>query len=347
MKISLCMIVRNESDCLDTCLNAVNEYVDEIVIVDTGSMDNTLAIAKKYTDLVYEVTWENDFSAARNLSLSKATNDWVLVLDADEIVTEFNRISIEKSMADNHNWVGRINIVNIFDKEDELNQFTEKVSRLFKKSEFCYEGNIHEQIVRNDKKAYNLFDIKIEVVHNGYMKSILKDKRKIERNIDLLQAALEKKPLDEYLLYQLGKSYYLTNDFATASSYFQQAINKCDDFRLEYTEDLVESYAYSLINLGNYHQALDIINYEVYFSKSADFYFLLGLIYMNVADFDSAVNSFTTATRKEQFRVKGTNTYKAFYNIGVIHEVLGNRESANEAYIKAGDYKDARERIVF
>ena len=85
-KISLCMIVRNESSCLENCLSSVKNCVDEIIIVDTGSTDNTVEIAKKFTDKVYFFEWQNDFSLARNFSFDKATNDYILWLDADDIV---------------------------------------------------------------------------------------------------------------------------------------------------------------------------------------------------------------------------------------------------------------------
>ena len=82
--ISLCMIVKNEENVLERCLNSVREFVDEIIIVDTGSIDSTRDIARKYTDKIYSFEWIHDFSAARNESIGYATSDYILVLDADE-----------------------------------------------------------------------------------------------------------------------------------------------------------------------------------------------------------------------------------------------------------------------
>ena len=86
--ISLCMIVKNEEDVLGRCLECVQGIVDEIIIVDTGSTDTTKAIAQKYTDKVFDFEWINDFSAARNNAFSKATKDYILWLDADDIILE-------------------------------------------------------------------------------------------------------------------------------------------------------------------------------------------------------------------------------------------------------------------
>lgn len=84
--ISLCMIVKNEEDCLRNCLDSIKDVVDEIIIVDTGSTDNTISIIKEYTDTVYQFDWINDFAAARNYAFSLATKEYILWLDADDVL---------------------------------------------------------------------------------------------------------------------------------------------------------------------------------------------------------------------------------------------------------------------
>ena len=86
--LSLCMIVKNEEAVLSRCLESIKDAVDEIIIVDTGSSDATKEIAKKYTDLVYDFKWINNFSAARNFSFSKASKDYIIWLDADDVITK-------------------------------------------------------------------------------------------------------------------------------------------------------------------------------------------------------------------------------------------------------------------
>lgn len=89
--ISLCMIVKNEEKVLARCLDSVRDFMDEIIIVDTGSEDRTKEIAAKYTDKIYDFVWINDFSAARNFAFSKATCDYIYSADADEVIDEENR----------------------------------------------------------------------------------------------------------------------------------------------------------------------------------------------------------------------------------------------------------------
>ncbi|RPI67925.1 MAG: glycosyltransferase family 2 protein, partial [Geobacteraceae bacterium] len=85
--VSLCMIVKNEQSHLARCLRSVKPLVDEMIVVDTGSSDRTQDIAKIFGAKVFEFPWNNDFSKARNFSLSKAAGNWILVLDADETIS--------------------------------------------------------------------------------------------------------------------------------------------------------------------------------------------------------------------------------------------------------------------
>ena len=97
--ISLCMIVKNEQEFLEQCLSSVKELVDEIVIVDTGSADKTKEIAQKFGAKIYDVPWENDFAKARNSAIRHATGDWILILDADEVIASADHARIKELIA--------------------------------------------------------------------------------------------------------------------------------------------------------------------------------------------------------------------------------------------------------
>ena len=88
ISVSLCMIVRDEEEVLGRCLESVKSTADEMIIVDTGSQDRTKEVAAQYTDKIYDFEWKEDFSAARNFSLSKGTKDYLMWLDADDILPE-------------------------------------------------------------------------------------------------------------------------------------------------------------------------------------------------------------------------------------------------------------------
>ncbi len=98
--LSICMIVRDEEDTLARCLNCVKTLADEIIVVDTGSVDKTLEIARKFTKKIYRFKWNDDFSAARNYAFSKASCDFVMWLDADDVITDENAELIKALIKD-------------------------------------------------------------------------------------------------------------------------------------------------------------------------------------------------------------------------------------------------------
>lgn len=345
--LSLCMIVKNEEKNLKNCLSKVASFVDEIIVVDTGSTDNTKTIATEFTHKVYDFQWCNDFSKARNYSIEKASNDWILILDADEIVIDFFRYSVDKFMNNslNENKVGRIKRINIMENSFESKKYTERVNRFFNRKHFQYEGIIHEQITCKYGNQYDTECLNITANHLGYTKEELDRTNKINRNIDMLKTALSLNSEDPYLYYQLGKSYYLYKDYKTSSLYFEKALAFGLDFSLEYVSDLIETYGYSLINSGRYADALSLEKAAEIYKNNPDFHFLMGLIYMNNAMFSQAIESFLEAAKFPYGKVEGVTTFSAYYNIGVIYDVLEYRDEAVKYYRMCGEYKPAVERL--
>jgi glycosyltransferase involved in cell wall biosynthesis len=342
------MIVKNEENSLETCLDAISSYMDEIIIVDTGSTDKTKEIALKYSDKVYDYQWGNDFAAARNFSISKAANEYILVLDSDETVISMNMAEVKQLMTNFPCKIGRILRSNEYSRENNHYKYIERVNRLFSRKIYKYEGIIHEQLVYiddNQESASDTYNIPITVHHSGYEGNLNHRKQKTQRNISLLKIALESRPNDPYLQYQLGKSYYMQEDYLSACDYFRLALS-CDlNPRLEYVQDMVESYGYSLINSGQYESAMQLLNVYDEFAVTADFVFMIALVLMNNGQFENAITEFENATRMSVYKMEGVNTYLAFYNIGAIHECLGNIQSAVEYYGKCIDYDQALLRL--
>lgn len=341
--ISVCMIVKNEEDNLRKSLEAIKKYDFEIIVVDTGSTDNTVEIAKDYTDKVFYYEWCNDFSSARNYSIEKASNDYILILDADEIVQNIDIKNLLRSLDENK--VGRIERHNIYFRNGEKNNYRERVNRVFNKKYYHYEGRIHEQIVTYDKHNYDTYNVPILVNHTGYEDNELIRKDKINRNINLLLEEVEINGEDPYILFQLGKSYYMKEDYKEAIRYFEKAMEYDLDTRLEYVIDMVETYGYALINSEQYDKALNLLGIYDEFCGNPDFVFLMGLIYMNNARFGEAIREFEKATSFKYSSMEGVNDYLAYYNIGVIYECLGKSEKALEYYRKSKKYDKSQRRI--
>lgn len=348
VEISLCMIVKNEENTLGGCLEAVSSYVDEIIIVDTGSDDKTKEIALQYTDKVYDYKWINDFAAARNFSISKATNDYILVLDSDETVIHMNLEEVKQLIENYPRKIGRVLINNEYVRRNNFYKYMERVNRLFSKKIYKYEGIIHEQLVYIadlQGTVHDTFNIPITVSHSGYDGNLDFRKQKTQRNINHLKIALELNPEDPYLQYQLGKSFYMQEDYLRACDYFGQALYYDIDPRLEYVQDMVESYGYSLLNSGQYESAMQLLNIYDEFAVTADFVFMIALVLMNNGQFEKAITEFEKATRMSAYKMEGVNTYLAYYNIGAIYECLGNIQSAEEYYHKCIGYDQALLRL--
>ncbi|WP_418223621.1 tetratricopeptide repeat-containing glycosyltransferase family 2 protein [Clostridium isatidis] len=343
--ISLCMIVKNEENNISKCFESLNEVISEIVVVDTGSTDATKNIVLKYTNRLYDYKWENDFSKARNYCIEKAKNDWILVLDADEVIVDFNQNKIKDFILFKEDTIGRINIVNVFNDNNFVKKYSARVGRLFNRKNYIFEGKVHEQLVKKGLKDIQTDDVDIVIEHYGYDKKLFDIDKKLKRNIDLLKYEINNRKHDAYLYYQLGKSYYMAAEFKNSALEFEKAIKYINKFDYDYVEDLIETYGYALINTGDYKKALDVLQYEKYFENSSDFIFLQALVFMNNGLFDMAVNSFKKATCFKTSKMEGVNSYLAYYNLGVIYECLGMLSEAIYYYNLCGDFNMAKNRL--
>lgn len=165
--VSVCMIVKNEEGNLARCLEGLQGFYDELVIVDTGSTDRTKEIARKYTDKVYDFVWVNDFSAARNVAFSYATCDYIYTADADEVVDPHNRqeLLLLKRVLDPQIEVVQMHYVNPSDVNMCYNDLTELRPKLFKRlRSWTWIDPIHET-VRTDPLV---FDSDIAILHKPH-----------------------------------------------------------------------------------------------------------------------------------------------------------------------------------
>ncbi|MBQ9990102.1 MAG: glycosyltransferase [Lachnospiraceae bacterium] len=348
LPISVCIITKNEEKFLETCLKKLSRYSWEIVVTDTGSTDKTQEIAKRYAHQVHHFDWCNDFSAARNYCVSKASHDWILSVDSDEYLMneepENQLITILAPCLKHPESIGLIHQINPFVSGGQKSTAIEPIGRFFHRKHYQYTGIIHEQLLAPDGSAASHFDTKIKVYHEGYANPDTLT-QKSQRNIQLLETALLAHPDDPYLYYQLGQSYFVLNDYERACSVFQKGLAFDVNPNLQYVRTMVESYGHCLLSLKKYQEALTFEGIYEAFSSHADFLFLMGLIYMNNGLFEDAINQFLLAARTEDHSVLGINSYLPYYNIGVIYECLGSTREALSYYKKCGDYAAAKEGI--
>ncbi len=218
MKLSIAMMVKNEEKYLQECLEALQplrEAVDsELIIVDTGSEDRTVEIARQFTDKVYFHRWNNDFAAMRNKTIEYATGEWLLILDGDEILADVKGIIRFLKSPDSKKYkTGIFKFRNITSLEDESAYNTSFAPRLFKNDNFSYKGSIHEQ----PQFQHPIVEIPGEIIHYGYLST---DKElmeyKFRRNVGILKEELAKNPENSYYWFQLSQSYGMYQDYENA-----------------------------------------------------------------------------------------------------------------------------------
>lgn len=340
--LSVCIITKNERANLIKCLEALSKYPVEIVVVDTGSSDDSIEIARKYTENVSVFEWCNDFAAAKNYAVSQAKNDYILSIDTDECVTKLDCDKIEAKLKANRISVGRILVNSPYYENDEMLVSSERISRAFDRRHFHYVGRIHEQITLKSGDNHSVTDVPCAVDHSGYLLSDDEKIKKADRNIAILLKELEANPDDVYYLYQLGKGYIYKNDKPSACEAFEKTFETDLDERLYWVSDMIVNYGYALLDCDRKEDALGLEGLAENFKNDADYNFMMGYVMMQNAMFDAAIEYFNKATKCTKCDVDGNNTYRPYYNIGVIYECLGKAAEAKAAYKKCGDYDKAK-----
>jgi glycosyltransferase involved in cell wall biosynthesis len=331
------MIVKNEESVIDRCLKSVSHMVDEIIILDTGSTDRTKTIAQGYGAKIFDWTWNNNFSDARNTALAHSTCDWNLVLDADEYIDNDCSENI-REFINKQNAIGRIKLVNQFKGNDgELSYAHGFVSRMFPAG-IRYEGHIHEQLISDLPRI----SVSVEAHHDGYMES------KADRNIPILQAEIDSNPRDAYFLFQIAKEFRGIEDHVQACEHLYKAYSLLDKSE-NYAPNVIVNLLYEIIATERYEDGLPIISRErEWLHDFTDFHFVCGVLYMklilnNTAKYVGLLPLIEQSYLKclqigdtDQYEcVYGTGSFSALHNLGSLYEVMGKLDKAKQCYQEA------------
>jgi tetratricopeptide (TPR) repeat protein len=343
--ISLCMIVKNEEKNLERCLNSVKELVDEIIIVDTGSSDKTKEIASKFTDKVYDFEWVDDFSKARNFSLSKANCDWILILDADEAISKQDFEEIKKMVNDEkeadaftliqRNYLNGMGLAGFVSSDKDKYHESKtafgfqpvEIVRLFKNKNYLFEGRIHETIYNSVKsKNGKIFGSDIAIHHFGNLGD--KESNKNEVYVNLLKKRLNEREFGEktedFICFEIARELMVLKNYDEAKTYFEKA-SKINE-KPEYLLGISGIY---LIN-NDLYNAEKILKKAVELDGSnPDIHNNLGVIYSEKKEYKKAIKKFERAI---ELNPKSAD---AFYNLGLVYTRMGKNNEAKYYYNKA------------
>jgi tetratricopeptide (TPR) repeat protein len=222
------MIVKNEEELLPRCLDSAKVLADEIIIVDTGSTDNTVSIAERYGTRCYSFEWQNDFSAVRNYSLQYARGEWILVLDADEWLTPENTEKIKRLTQTAKGIAFYLNFRSRIRSSAAGDYVITAHPRLFKNGlNIRFSGRIHEHITDSVHTAGGTIkptDIFVE--HEGYSDERMLNRKKIERNIVILKRELQESPENGMIYFYLGECYSLLEQWSEALQWYEEGARK-------------------------------------------------------------------------------------------------------------------------
>jgi glycosyltransferase involved in cell wall biosynthesis len=347
--VSLALIAKNEEAHIKNCLHSVQNAVDEMIVVDTGSTDNTKQFAMECGAKVYDFPWTNSFADARNYALQQASSDWILVLDADETL-EARSAELIREFITGSPAIGRVNIVSKYLDNGEVRYDCSPISRLFPKG-VTYTGRIHEQVISSLPHRMT----GITVAHEGYFQT-----DKTERNLSLLMKELDEEPNNPYLLMQTAREYRNRHDYHTANQLFSRSYQYATKEEGYYPK-LIVDYVYSMMKIGQLDEGYIVIKAEEErLAFFPDFHFLLGMFYMDYVLGDIAarveklpnietsfLKCMELGERKELGGVVGAGSFLAAYNLGVYYEVIGDSGKALKYYRLSSDqgYQKAMDRL--
>ena len=288
--ISLCMIVKNEEENLPRCLYSIKDYVDEIIIVDTGSTDRTVEIANDFGAKVFIHPWEGNFSKARNYSLKYATCDWILILDADHELEKADAHKLSETIKDKEaNYV----FFRVYDTyKESKNLAVYDFGLLFRNHiGFHYSGIVHNALITTDaiiKKS------NIRIYHHGYNLSEEKMDEKFERTSTLLKKQIETDSHNPVPHMYLGISYMDRRMYESAIKHSKRAIFLSEDNGSNKIDFLVSYYIVS----AAYFELNEFKESEIYALKSVemdnsylDGYCLLAFAYYNLKEYDKFIEA--------------------------------------------------------
>lgn len=327
--LSVCMISKNEEKNITRCVNSVKDVADEVILVDTGSTDKTVEIAKELGVKVLHHKWNNDFSAARNVSIDAATQPWILFLDCDEEM-KLDEIKAAKELINRNEpyeayYLRLVNIIDGVEISDAI------VLRMFKnKPEYRFRGKMHEQVINSIQNLHGIEAIgatPIQILHYGYDPQVSDTDKKSKRNLEIL-LSYDEKDKDGYYYYVLGNEYARVDEYDDALKYYKMSLNVTNAKMYKYIY-----YPYLAMNIikvlqtqKKYKEALKYFDeFLEILPDFKDLYFMKCLLHIECSRLTKAKEALVKYINcpKGQYEYP-SNNFENYYNISKLMYDLDN-----------------------
>jgi hypothetical protein len=332
--IALALIARDEARCIARCLASVRPWVDRLLVLDTGSTDATVELARQAGAEVHRFDWIDDFSAARNRALALADGDWNLVLDADEWLVSGGAELAALRRAE-PSFVGQLRVDSEFDAADGVGMASSWLARVLPRGG-RFVGRIHEQVESGTPRRR----LAVHIGHDGYRAARRDAKR--GRNQRLLQLALAEQPGDAYLHYQFGKDLEQGECFQETVPHYEAAYASgapADPWR----HDLVLRLMHAHKRTRGWERGVALADAEMArWPESPDYFFTLADLLLDWAAAEPAragdllpmmeaswLKCLALGERPDvEGAVRGRGSFLAAKNLAVFHSSLGHAEQA-------------------
>lgn len=305
-RISQCMIVKNEENNIERALSWGKQVMWEQIVVDTGSTDRTVELAKRMGAKVCHFSWIDDFSAAKNYAIEQCSGDWIAILDADEYMVTEDAQKLPKLLEEleRRGLEGLTTGWQQLDDEGKIFSSGTQVRIFRNMPDIRYRRRIHEQLEAVGGRELKLGDVveEISIFHTGYQKEQLE--KKSGRNLRLIQAELDEKPDDYEMMGYMGDEYFGDREREKAAYWYSQAIGHMPDKLPEYDQRSAVTFTNLLgILAGGEHPSRDKIMqvYEQAVSRlpqEADFDYTMGRFFAAQGQAEQATAYLETALHK-------------------------------------------------
>jgi len=345
VRISLCMIVRDSAGTLRPCLESIRPWVDEMVVVDTGSTDETPQIVQEYGGRLFHFPWCDDFSAARNESLRHARGDWIFWMDSDDVIPadcgrQLRALCDREVEPDVLGFVMQVHCPGGGENGDRETDVTvvDHVKLIRNRPDLRFEGRIHEQILTAIRRAGGTVAwTDLHVVHAGSDPSREAQERKQRRDLHLLHLELRERPDHPFTLFNLGMTYSDGGRFEEAEDFLARSVGQSapDESHLRKAYALL---AYAQTRQGRREQALATCRRgRERFPEDAELRLREGVLLHELGRLEEAVHAYRDVLTNREGRHfdsvdRGITGFKARQNLAIVYTDMGDLVRAEEEW---------------
>ncbi|MBE0447944.1 MAG: glycosyltransferase [Actinobacteria bacterium] len=341
-RLSLAMVVKNEADNLGRCLESVQGVADEIVVVDIGSTDNTVAIAQKFRAKVIHYEQQDNYLAAANISLEHSTGDWVIFLDASEELAREDIVSLKELLEDTEHEGFFFNEFSFIGGKEDDGAVINITFRLWRnKPTYRFSSVIREQIVAK-VQSYNpnIGFAGIRINRYGHLSQTTKEKDRIQQNLNILLKEVEKHPYDVFVRLNIGIEYLKLKDYEKALDQYKKAFANLSGLDASCAPMLVRNIALCLKWLGRHQESLKVLkDAEGAYPGYTDLFYIEGLVRLAGKDFAPAIKCFKRClamgpARRIHISQPGVGGHIAARALAYAYREIGNEQEAVATYKK-------------